>query len=453
MLFKIEEINSLEFFKDTASLSDQIYNKLNGVNLIRFFERYDLKEYSFDEFFGYYKDIIIFLDNLLIVETNYNNNLEYQNNVIEDFNKDLKACLSSEEVVPNLYALIESFFYVMKRFFKNIFLPTTYINELANDTGLKLHDYILNILDNSDIVSGVDKKSNTYSNRILELENKIKYIEEDIIKGKNGYLLEERAKIQKEADITVNLYKEKFENLLNIFEPIIPGAIEELKQKIRNSKDEVDNLDNAINSYKSIVTEKVENEFSGFYRRKAIEEKILYYFMTVISLCFIFASLRLAWLTINKYYKNFVDPIGLKRNLSGLKPSEIDLLHQTAFIFFSLRLVISILLFLTVIYTGRIAYRSYLHWRHSQNTFLKLSSLRPFITDLPIEDRRQIRKDLVPDYFGKDAGNIDNCNESFKDLPTNVSTIAAKAIEQVGNNITGKGNTEKNTKKSEDETK
>ncbi|MDC4977308.1 hypothetical protein OHW14_17830, partial [Acinetobacter baumannii] len=207
-----------------------------------------------------------------------------------------------------------------------------------------------------------------------------------------------------------------------------------------------------INSSKELLAEKTENDFSGFYIKKAREEKTLYYVMTVISLLIIFISLRLAWLSLKKYYKNYVDPFGLKQTLAGLSVNQIEWAHKTAFLYLSLRLIISILLFLTVIYTGRIAYRSYLHWRHSENTHLKLSSLRPFISDLPREDKIQIRKNLIPDFFGKEAGNIDCNNESFKDLPNNVSALAAKAIEQVGNNINTKSNTGKNGNKPEGET-
>jgi hypothetical protein len=86
--------------------------------------------------------------------------------------------------------------------------------------------------------------------------------------------------------------------------------------------------------------------------------------------------------------------------------------------------------------------------RHSENMMLKLATLRPFINQLDEEDRNQIHKDLVPDYFGKDAGMVDSTNEKFKDLPANVSAVAMKAIEQ----ISGSGSnssTEKNGKKSE----
>ena len=113
-----------------------------------------------------------------------------------------------------------------------------------------------------------------------------------------------------------------------------------------------------------------------------------------------------------------------------------------------MRLVISILLFLSLIYTSRIAYRSYIHWRHSENMHLKLASLRPFINHLNEEERSKIHKDLIPDYFGKDAGVIDNSiSEKFNDLPANISAIAIKAIEQIsagGNNL---NKTESSSKK------
>ena len=62
---------------------------------------------------------------------------------------------------------------------------------------------------------------------------------------------------------------------------------------------------------------------------------------------------------------------------------------------------------------------------------LKLSSLEPFITELPKEVRHEIHRELIPDYFGKDAGLVEITNEKFKDLPANVSAVAMKAIEQI----------------------
>ncbi|MDC5410794.1 hypothetical protein OHW74_02070, partial [Acinetobacter baumannii] len=100
-----------------------------------------------------------------------------------------------------------------------------------------------------------------------------------------------------------------------------------------------------------------------------------------------------------------------------------------------------------LIYTSRIAYRSYSHWRHSEHMHLKLAPLRPFINHLKEKERSKIHKDLIPDYFGKDAGVIDNStSEKFNDLPANISAIAIKAIEQIslgGNNLNKSENSSK----------
>lgn len=71
---------------------------------------------------------------------------------------------------------------------------------------------------------------------------------------------------------------------------------------------------------------------------------------------------------------------------------------------------------------------------------LKLSSLRPFINQLEPDDRKQIHKDLVPDYFGKDAGMIDVAGEKFKDFPTNVSAVVMKAMDHANDAL---GNSKK----------
>ncbi|MDC4685463.1 hypothetical protein NQ809_17140, partial [Acinetobacter baumannii] len=122
--------------------------------------------------------------------------------------------------------------------------------------------------------------------------------------------------------------------------------------------------------------------------------------------------------------------------------------QNNALTYLVLRLALSILLFSTIIYTSRVAYRAYIHMRHSENMRLKLATLRPFINQLEEEERNQVHKDLVPDYFGKDAGLVDSQGERFKDLPTNISAVAMKAIEQISGSSNSSG-TEKNGKKPE----
>ncbi|AZC09121.1 hypothetical protein DKE47_002890 [Acinetobacter nosocomialis] len=143
----------------------------------------------------------------------------------------------------------------------------------------------------------------------------------------------------------------------------------------------------------------------------------------------------LAWGLIDYYHDYISTNVCLKDEAFNACVSRLekvrDITKNIGITFFVMRFSFSLLLFLTVIYTSRIAIRAYSHWRHSENMHLKLSSLEPFITELPKEVRHEIHRELIPDYFGKDAGLVETTNEKFKDLPANVSAVAMKAIEQI----------------------
>ena len=165
-------------------------------------------------------------------------------------------------------------------------------------------------------------------------------------------------------------------------------------------------------------------------------EKKTYWRATTFSILLILSSLSLlAWGLID-YYHDYISTSSCLNNedfkscVARLETIR-DITKKIGISFFIMRFVFSLLLFLTVIYTSRIATRAYSHWRHSENMHLKLSSLEPFITELPKEVRHEIHRELIPDYFGKDAGLVEITNEKFKDLPANVSAVAMKAIEQI----------------------
>ncbi|MDH2573359.1 hypothetical protein QDT71_01680 [Acinetobacter baumannii] len=205
-----------------------------------------------------------------------------------------------------------------------------------------------------------------------------------------------------------------------------------------------------------MVNAKGEQEVTNYYKNKADWERFTYWFMTTLTFIIIGGAICLATLSLNDYKtKTSINIDEWSQKLKNQPIEKIEKIYElqqkNALIYLILRLVISIFLFSSIIYTSRIAYRAYIHMRHSENMRLKLATLRPFINHLDSNDKKQIHKDLIPDYFGKDAGLVDTANEKFKDLPANVSAVAMKAIEQ----ISGSGSnssTEKNGKKSDDET-
>lgn len=457
MLLSEEELKKLSHLEIYAELVNRVYifitpyyfEKING----------DTYKESIKNLFFDIKDQIFEIDHII---PSLNVQFGYLVSVIKEYSDDLLKSIEQNKTPEGL--LLET----LKNFkqFLNNFLTndsTSSLNLYSEQLAEQKNSYILResissaikVLNKDSDLShgGIVKKLLKLEDSLSLLKSQTNYSGNKIEEEIDNFL--ERSK-EKFSDEAVSLLADLKKDIRDVDDKIkndISTNIVNLKSYLNTQDSELQSLGLDINNYKSLIAENTENEFSKYYLEKAKEEKKVYYTVTIFSLFLIGFSIVLAWFSLTKYYNNYVDPNGLKNTIKGLTPSEVEWIQQTAFLYLSLRLVISVLLFLTIIYTGRIAYRAYLHWRHSENTHLKLSSLRPFISDLPPEDRREIRKNLIPDFFGKDTGNFDSVSENFKDLPTNVSSLAAKAIEQVGNNLSGKGSTEKNTKKSEDETK
>ncbi|EXC02605.1 hypothetical protein J539_1045 [Acinetobacter baumannii 342950] len=300
------------------------------------------------------------------------------------------------------------------------------------------------------VYMGLSEKNSTGKYRLNSLFDNLSNLKSTVEKLEDKTILNESVFQQKVNDFFKNNVSD-FENkanqilisftnyineIQNPYESELKQRIDLLTKSVESSQSEVDNLDQAIESYKSLVSKKVQNEISKHYKNKADMEKKIYWRATNLSISLILFSLGLlAWGLIDYYYdyistSSCLSNEDFKSCVTRLETIR-DITKNIGISFFVMRFVFSLLLFLTVIYTSRIASRAYSHWRHSENMHLKLSSLEPFITELPKEVRHEIHRDLIPDYFGKDAGLVDTANEKFKDLPANVSAVAMKAIEQI----------------------
>lgn len=457
MLFTYKEINDFKLYSETFSLINNISTRLDNTSISKDFEFVFDENEDINSFFADLKVGFKYLYDL-IYKTNAD--LHGHENAIEHLNVSLRNIQIGIESKTE-YLVFASLLDALLNYFNEVFINLDFYREFndptSNNEQVLIHvvNKVINVWADKGKANRLREKE-SYKKRFSELEKKLLNLKEIIEKFENiqsknveNFLNDARKKVSDEVLDSSRNYQLQVDNFFNKIDQEVIEKAEELKSKLTNTEVELENLGIGINSYNSIISGKVENEFSKYYLSKAKEEKKIYYGITIFSIILLVVSIVFAWLSLSKYYNNYVDPQGLKNTIKGLTSTEVEWVQKAAFLYLSLRLVISILIFLSVIYTGRIAYRAYLHWRHSENTHLKLSSLRPFINDLPLDDIKQIRKDLIPDFFGKDAGNIDSNNESFKDLPTNVSALAAKAIEQVGNNIGTKSTTEKNDKKSE----
>lgn len=253
-----------------------------------------------------------------------------------------------------------------------------------------------------------------------------------------------------------NDISDKFKNELLQIQAV---SISNLKEQVGKLEKDINDTNNDFkasykdyDALKKMINLKGELQVTDHYKNRAFWERITYWFMTTGTFAIIILSICLALKGLDEYKNQTSVPVSeLIEKYKDQPVDKIEKLYSAAqnhaLIYLILRLLFSVLLFSSIIYTSRVAYRAYIHMRHSENMMLKLATLRPFINQLDEAERNQIHKDLVPDYFGKDAGMVDGVNEKFKDLPANVSAVAMKAIEQIGSS--GGSSEGKNDKKEE----
>ncbi|MDC5000018.1 hypothetical protein NRA00_07590 [Acinetobacter baumannii] len=459
MVFTDNDLKKLNIFNDIASLINEISLKIQDENY-RWESVYSKTEVfvSPKNFFFNLHEFIHDLDNLIYGDEG----------MIEDFFFPLDAL--KEKLIllsdfKNKNSIFEYLIYIFNDFFEKFILNNgsegfkKFIQKLQGKPSF--YHFLRDILPyrGSEFNTGFFDINSSNANSFYL--SKIRRLEDDIIKLKKDVGVNDgKIKEQIIAHLQLNdIYlKDKTNTLVSNFNLMIneykiqyesneKKNIEELSKPVQESQRELSNLFGDIENYKSLISDKTQSEISKFYFEKSIWERNTYLAMTTLSLLIIIFAIGLAWFGLSGYYSSYVNPQGFAETTKNLNIEKINLVQSNALNYLILRLVISILLFLSLIYTSRIAYRSYIHWRHSENMHLKLASLRPFINHLNEEERSKIHKDLIPDYFGKDAGVIDNStSEKFNDLPANISAIAIKAIEQIslgGNNLNKSENSSK----------
>jgi len=357
--------------------------------------------------------------------------------------------------------LIWNFYKYVSDFLGNKILFKDYEND---EVSLEI-DFIITELHNMNQSYGGNNsdKNDKFYDRVVLLEEKFKRLSEEvnqnsiyIKKTVDGFLLTQEKDFKKQLNDLMEGLRSSLGDIHTKYEAEIKGKVEGLNILVNQTDQDFQSTFNDYNQLKGLVNIKGEMLITDHYKKRAFWERVTYWAMTVATFIIIILSICLALNGLNEYKGKADVPVTTLIEKYKDQPIEkIEKIYsaaqKNALIYLVLRLIFSVLLFSSIIYTSRVAYRSYVHMRHSENMMLKLATLRPFINQLEEEDRNQIHKDLIPDYFGKDAGMVDSTNEKFKDLPANVSAVAMKAIEQ----ISGSGsnsNTGKNDKKSESET-
>lgn len=470
-------INKLEPDNYTI-LKDIVYNLDTGLNRIReLYFNNNNRKFEFNGIVVEYNDFVNkFTYSLNILENIFVNFKhkgvsERKIKILDQWLKVLEENLHRILLDDYSNSLVDNFAYnyfaILSNFFDNLKIGNIPLNtpeeNIFNEfDGNFLSDYnflyFINLINdiflyfNGRRIDGsrdINHQISVLKKQVEDLNNRL-LIDSETFKIKfDDFLSDEREHLNKKiVDILVE-GKEKISEIQSPYENNLKKEISDLYEVFNQSKDELTQLLGNLDDYKSILSNKTQDEISKHYSKKANSEKITYWIATVVSIVIIIIAIVAAWTGLDTYYKNYVSVSICQFEVDY--QSCLDKIYAVreasksyAVFYLSMRLVFSLLLFLTVIYTSRIAIRAYNHWRHSENMHLKLASLNPFIGNLDKQKRDEIHIGLVPDYFGKDAGVVDNSNDKFKDLPANVSAVAMKAIEQISGNGNSSG-TEKNT--------
>ncbi|EPJ6117353.1 TPA: hypothetical protein ACJKZT_000383, partial [Acinetobacter baumannii] len=305
--------------------------------------------------------------------------------------------------------------------------------------------------------------------KLNELSNSFIILSDDYKKNKNENFEKQKRLFKDRADEAFLSYQSSLLDLKNHYQGELEPQVNELKLKLENNKLELETLLGDVKLYQDKMTNKAVNEMSAHYFDKSKFERNSYFAITLISAVIIIFSVISAYRGVNSYYNEYVSTktcdssesrtikvngkkmeISFEQCMKDLSVKR-EATQKYAFNYLIFRLSFSLLLFLAVIYASRIAMRAYNHWRQSENMYLKLNTLSPFIGSLDKSVRNDVHLSLVPDYFGKDAGMVESSKDAVKDLPTNISNIAIKAIEQAGSTIGSKLGSDKETKNSDSE--
>lgn len=488
MLFDDDEIKEFKYIAEIAEYLNNIYISLvsRGVSTIYFINRKTL----IDNLFKKLKNCLIDVDNFGSMLSNENSK-RFLENIIKKLNLSINSdYMSYSKGVDIIEVYINLLIKRFEEFFAEIIDNPAFSDGPATvNLTPKTIEYAQYLKSIKNIQPTVDIGNNSITRKIIILEDKINKIlskntiESELFDSKlNDFFDINKNKYEQRVDRLIADFKSNLENIQIPYEKDLKGQISELKRNFESNKVELDGLLGDVKLYQDKMTNKAVNEMSAHYFDKAKFERNSYFFITLVSAIIIIFSVISAYKGVNSYYNEYVSTkscdssesrtikvngaikeISFEECMKDLSVKR-EATQKYAFNYLIFRLSFSLLLFLAVIYASRIAMRAYNHWRQSENMYLKLNTLSPFIGSLDKSVRNDVHLSLVPDYFGKDAGMVESSKDVVKDIPTNISNIAIKAIEQAGNTIGRKlGNdkepknsdsessTEKNKKKSEDE--
>lgn len=377
----LDDFSKLNFFEYLHDLS--YLDLLKNINSNSFNE---LDKYDFD--LNY-----VVSSSKELIEVNKDLILKYRNNI-----KMLPVYEKSKKTIENnLLNYIDDKKIEIDRFFKSLQEEI-----LSTKSNIKLLD-----LDVEKIKSvNSELKENNF-----EIDTKINSLYQELSRLESIYKVE-RNRLDKELKSEVenarNLHIKSFENKLIDFNKELDSLYNEIWNEINSIKD-------TSQSFKDFISDETSIKLTNDYRSKAKWEMISYYFFNALSFSIIMIAFIISWYSLTSFAEAHV----------GLDKSY----NSNDLVYLSIRLIFSLLVFSSVTFTSRLASKSYTYWKKNEGIYLRLTALKSFIADLPDSKKELIHEKLVDVYFGKDEQD-QNINYRMKDLPTNITQLLGKIVDQ-----------------------
>lgn len=467
MLFKDSEIESLHICKEVAVKLNNFYIKDFSTN--KLYSDGSQNYINLKNIFFGLRDVLIKIDDFLL-QNDYVP-IEFVHNYEANL-KSLSRYYLGSDIVRSF--LTGSKLFLQKfndikeyegQFYDDISLILKYIDQVVgsqntaypilkdgngsykdekgfyrNDRGFVVSDKTKNrnnVIYESEISNSIKELKSTYSEIFEKSNNDFKSSYEAKLNEFDNTLIDSHNEFKTKSDTLLQKFNDEINSLKLSFKKDVEDEVSKFKLNFTKVDTDFKNSVKDFEILKKFINAKGEKEITDHYKNKAKWERVTYWVMTFITFGIIILSVCMALKGLDEY--KLKANISVETLLEKYKDQPVEKIEKiygavqsSALTYLVLRLIFSVLLFSSIIYTSRVAYRAYIHMRHSENMMLKLATLRPFINQLDESERNQIHKDLVPDYFGKDAGLVDGASEKFKDLPANVSAVAMKAIEQIG---------------------
>lgn len=108
-----------------------------------------------------------------------------------------------------------------------------------------------------------------------------------------------------------------------------------------------------------------------------------------------------------------------------------DKVVDISFLLLLSRLSISLMFFVLALYLSKQAAKHYECYQENHRTYLQLSALEPFISRMTDEEKKEIRKGLIPSYFNQAKDGKYASKSDEVDLSSNMTNIFNKLIEKI----------------------